>query len=954
MLNKLKISQKLWLLTTGIILVLSLGYYLYFQTTVERQFREGLLKKGRSIVQTSAINLGASLFLDDEKSMADILNGLENDSDVALIYVTGRQNEAKYEYHYQRYKSIIRSFQNSNRIQKYSESLLLLKQSIFHRDEYQGDIIVGFSLDWVNKNVARQNRNLLYIGAVLGAVLILLASLIARAISKPLKEAAATIRNYSDKEGVLNLELPEKGKDEIAQLSRALNQLAGNLDNNIRELDKSKRYIETLFQLSPVPILIADTLGQIEGVNESTSNFFGVESSVLIQMNLDRFFQQEDLNAIFNRIIQDMQDVRGYVTTLKMTDGTKKVVELNIASHQDEMNYVKNIIVAIIDITEKIQIQREILHNQTKLQRINNELTLKTRELQRLSSWNKKNARRLAVLINISQEMMRSATPNEILQKIVKEGRALLEAQECAIYLWDQKRQELVASVASPSKVLDRITGAVAREDSILWKTYSENEPFVFDSEELDRKDFRILGLKPKLKFSLVSVPVSEKDYCFGVILFLKQNHNAFRVEDVHLLSTLANQAASLLDNIYLVHELKDKAQRLEKAYDQLQKSQQQVVQLQKMESLGTLVGGIAHDFNNILGIIIPNTDLLRNDADGNSAVLRRVNTIAEAAHRASDLTRQLLMFSRNQDIQVKVLSVNELITRLTSMFKRILGKEFEILLELDRNIPEVEADETRLTQVMINLAVNARDAMPEGGKIIIRTRLQRYQPKMNGFEARDYVCISLTDTGCGIKGENFDKIFDPFFTTKSVGKGTGLGLSVVYGIMQSHKGFVDVESEEGKGTTFYLYLPPSGKKLKKVEEAPDTEIPRGTENILVVDDEEMIRNSVEEILQSLGYSVTVAASGMEAIRIIRQKQKHFHLAIVDLSMPKMNGKETIRHIRKLDKSVKILLSSGHLEREKLVPPGMKIEGLLPKPYRIRELAIVVRKVLGQKVHQTV
>ncbi len=940
-------------MTLSIVLILSGGYYAYFSTTVKAQLKESLLKKGRTIVQTTAVNLGASLYLTDSGLIQNLMLNLENDQDISFIYVANPAGEMAYGYNYNRNLKLINSALNSNQIQNYTKDYLVLKQSIFFHDEYYGDVIVGFSLRWVNAQIASQTRNLIIVSVVLALILIFLGVFLGNRISNPLKEATETIQNYSQNESALSLRLPVKGDDEIAQLARSLNSLADNLDNNIHELNKSKKYLETLFQLSPIPIIIADTLGQIEGVNESASSFFGVEPSVLIKINLDRFFQPDDLNAIFNRIIQDMQDIRGFVTTLRMTDGTKKVVELNVSSHQDELNYVKNIIIAIIDITEKIQIQREILHNQTKLQRINNELTVKTEELEQLSTWNKKNAHNLGQLINISQQMMRSTAANEILQKIIEDGRRLLEATDCAIFLWDNKSDKLIPSVVSSDDLRNRLQPVTQEHKNLIWRTYRENEPFVFDSAELSEKEVEMLGIRAASRFSVVSVPISEKDYRFGVILLVKYNHQNYRLEDVHLLSTLANQAAILLDNMHLVHALKEKAVSLEKAYGEVQRSQQQVIQLQKMESLGTLVGGIAHDFNNILGIIIPNTELLRVDANGNNSINRRANIITEAAQRAADLTRQLLMFSRNQDIQVKVFSPNQLITRLSTMFKRTLGKEYEILLDLDPDVDDVEADENRLTQVLINLAVNARDAMPDGGEIVIRTFMAKYKPRADKFaREKEYACISITDTGCGIRNEDLDKIFDPFFTTKSVGKGTGLGLSVVYGIMQSHKGYVDVESTVNKGTTFYLYLPPTPRKFVEVEAPPKPRghaIPKGSENILVVDDENMIRDSVKEILESLGYSVTEAASGIDAIRIVQQKKRRYQLAIVDMSMPKMNGVETIRKIRELDKSVKVILSSGHIDRDKLVPADLKVEGTLPKPYRIRELAMKVRQVLSQK-----
>ncbi|MFZ0389705.1 MAG: ATP-binding protein [Calditrichia bacterium] len=947
--KKLKISQKLWLLTIGIIGVLSLAYYLLVIPQINRHFEKSLQIKATGLSHTAASGLGIALFSQRNNAIRPILEGLTEDPDVAFVFLRDAGDSVISGYHFQNNLTLINSFLDSGETLQYFANYLLVKQTLFYNDVLQGELVIGFHLNRIRGEIAAQQWNLLVWGSFLVLISVILTYFLSRAISRPLENAASHIQNYSPEETAMKLRLPEKGNDEIAHLARALNQLSDNLDQNLRELGQSKKYLETLFQLSPIPILIADVNGNINEANESASSFFGMERSVLVNLKLENFFQPDDLKAIFERIVKQKMNVKGFVTTIRLGEENSKVAELNIASHHTDENDLKNIIFAIIDITEKIDIQREILHNQTKLQRINDELSGKTTELERLSSINKKNAHRLSQLIRISQDMMRSGTANVILKKLLEEGARLLEADESLIYLWEKDHQHLISSISYPAEIQQRVQHNISENHNIIWKTYRENEPFVLQHNQLNSLNLEVLGLPEDPDLSVMAVPVSEKEYRFGVIVFIKRSLPSLRVEDVHLLRTLANQAAILLDNFYLVHALKEKAGSLEKALSDLQLSQQQVVQLQKMESLGTLVGGIAHDFNNILGIILPNTDLLREDSGVNERMIRRIDIIAESAQRAADLTRQLLMFSRNQDIQEKTISINSLISGLTVMLKRTLGKEYEIILDLDEHLPSVQADETRLNQVLINLAVNARDAMPEGGKITIKTALKEYAPHTGDGTVKKYVCISMTDTGCGIKQKNLPKIFDPFFTTKGVGQGSGLGLSVVYGIMQSHNGHVEVSSQEGRGTTFYLYLPGGGQQELKPSEKASRTLLTGTEKILVIDDEEMIRDSISEILMSLGYRAETASSGSAGLKIVEHAREKFQLAIVDMVMPGMNGIETIRRLKELDPDLRMLLSTGKVERNQMIPEDVQLDGVLPKPYRLRELALKVRQILAHK-----
>jgi len=907
------------------------------------------LKKANGLVQTASLNLGAGLYFNQQEFVHKILQGMENDRDVAFLLITDSSDDRFYGYEDEKHLKLIRFFKKSALAQYFSEDYLLIRQSIFFHDEFQGYLYAGFSLNWIRQQLASHRKNLALIMGILLIFIFLFTHLISQTISRPIKEAVSLIHEFSGDSPTFNFRLPDTGQDEFSQLARAFNQLAESLEINVQELEQSKKYIEALFRLVPIPLLITNPKGEVEVANESACRFFEVTPEQLIGQNIESFFNPQDFSTIINKVAESQNLITGYIATLITANGTKKVVELNLSTLRENEQLLKRYIFAIIDVTEKMQIQREILENQTRLHEMNRELIQKTIELKAAIKKNKSNAQKLADLIEISQEIIRSTSTRDILKCLVEKGKSLIGANECIIFLWDPNKKRLVPIKSEPFEKIEHLT-TIKNSSGIVWTTFSENQPFLVSESSLTETDFQELNIQADEKTSIISVPVSEKDYKFGVAVFLQFHSPGFTMEDLHLVTTLIHQAAITLDKLYLLQAIREKAVHLEKALEDLRKSQQQIVQLQKMESLGTLVGGIAHDFNNILGIIMPNVELIMMKAREDEALMKRALIIQEAASRAADLTRQLLMFSKNQDVRLEPISPNQLLTRLAAMFRRTLGKHIEVETQLDVTVPYIKADETRLTQVLINLSVNARDAMPEGGKLILKSSIRPYSPnKARSKPLEKYVCIQVLDTGVGIPTEHLDKIFDPFFTTKSVGKGTGLGLSVVYGIVKSHNGFIEVESQPNVGTTFSIYFKP----LKGVPQKPAREkiqvYPVGNENILVVDDEDMIRESLKDILQSLGYNVITANSGKTAVELVKEN-KNLHLAIVDYAMPKMNGLETIKIIRGLNPNIRLLLSSGYAEREQLLNKDVHIDGFIPKPYHITDLARKIKEVLKKPI----
>jgi two-component system, cell cycle sensor histidine kinase and response regulator CckA len=379
---------------------------------------------------------------------------------------------------------------------------------------------------------------------------------------------------------------------------------------------------------------------------------------------------------------------------------------------------------------------------------------------------------------------------------------------------------------------------------------------------------------------------------------------------------------------------------------------EEQLIQSQKMESVGLLAGGIAHDFNNILGGILGYASIVKESVDRESEIYPHLETIERSALRAADLTSQLLAFARGGKYDVGSLAINELVKETADLLRGTIGKEVTIITQLDSFGPAVEADATQIQQVLMNLCVNARDAMPNGGRLTVATRLLR-QPDafLSGVadvKRGPFVRIDVTDTGVGIDESIRSKIFDPFFTTKEKGKGTGLGLATVYGIIKNHGGALDLQSTIGVGTTFSVYLPAVAKRVMPREPIEETAT-GGKETVLIVDDEETIRMLVKDILEAKGYAVLCAEDGSTAIDLYRRHRDRIDLVILDMSMPGLTGKETFEKLKEINSGVRAILSTGYARDERAREMiALGVRGFVQKPYRIDHLAATVRKVLDR------
>jgi PAS domain S-box-containing protein len=382
-----------------------------------------------------------------------------------------------------------------------------------------------------------------------------------------------------------------------------------------------------------------------------------------------------------------------------------------------------------------------------------------------------------------------------------------------------------------------------------------------------------------------------------------------------------------------------------------------QLRQSQKLEAVGRLAGGVAHDFNNLLTVILGHSDLTLASMDVDDRRRHDIEDIREAGARAAVLTSQLLAFSRKQVLQPKIVDVSVAVSNLTKMLGRLISSNIEIVTRLERELWRTKVDPGQLDQVILNLTINARDAMPLGGKLTLATKNCRLDGERvsdhAAVPAGDYVLLEVKDPGCGMDAETRSHLFEPFFTTKLPGKGTGLGLSTVYGIVRQSGGHIWVESEVGKGTSVKVYLPRAREASESVRHAKQSEqMPRGNETILLAEDEQRVRGVTAKVLARLGYKVLEAGDGEEALDVAKEYTGEIHLLLTDIMMPRMSGRELAEKLERDRPAIKVLLSSGYSDDPISQITLDASTPFLQKPFTPRSLAIKIREVLDEACRQ--
>ena len=381
---------------------------------------------------------------------------------------------------------------------------------------------------------------------------------------------------------------------------------------------------------------------------------------------------------------------------------------------------------------------------------------------------------------------------------------------------------------------------------------------------------------------------------------------------------------------------------------------EEQLRQAQKMEAVGQLAGGVAHDFSNLLQAILGYAGIILDGLDPNDKHRHDVEQIQRAGGRAADLTRQLLAFSRRQVIRPVSLDVNDLITNLLKMLQRLISENIELKVRLAEGLAPILADPGQMEQVLINLCVNSRDAMPNGGSITIATQngdvTESFRRRHSGELKERYVCIRVSDTGCGMDAGTLSQIFEPFFTTKSVGKGTGLGLATVYGIARQHGGIIEARSQLGEGTEIDVYIPIAEAATDATSTDTLDKRAGGSETILVAEDDDMVRNLTTRVLTRAGYTVLTAENGEEAVEMFNSHKDEIDLAVLDVVMPRMGGHAAYLQIIDSSPDLHVIFASGYAQdgvhTDFILNAGLD---LLEKPYGAADLLAIVRKTLDSE-----
>jgi PAS domain S-box-containing protein len=707
-----------------------------------------------------------------------------------------------------------------------------------------------------------------------------------------------------------------------------------------RALQESEERYRNLFDLIPIGLYRTSAQGQVLDVNPALAEMLGYpDGEALRGVKLGEGYVNPAYHQKWADEMERVGIIRDYATQWYRADGSLLWVRESTVAVLDEAGEVLYYEGAVQDISEQRQAQARIQ-------------SLLDRQIV---------VNRLALALGETTDLER------VFHIVYEHVCALMDADAFVVSFYDDQAEHLRAGyVVSEGEVMDvAVFPPIPLEEpghGMQSQVVRTGQPLYLPDARQTMKSMQTIytvtddgevvagppqGDTPSNTISFLCVPMKIEGQIIGTMQVQSYRFDAYTPADAELLSSLANVAAIAVQNARLFQDLQDQIRTQ-------RETQMQLIQAEKMSAVGQLAGGIAHDFNNLLTVIHLCTQMLEKQLHPEDPLWPQVQRIDDAVQQAAALTRQLLSFSRKEVIEPQMLDLNQVIHDLSKMLRRIIGEDIKLVLNLAEGLWPVHADPSQVGQVLMNVVVNAHDAMPHGGTLTIETANQvldaTHAAHHLDAQPGEHVLLALTDTGIGMSDAVKAHLFEPFFTTKERGKGTGLGLSTVYGIVTQSGGHVTVRSEPGLGTTFRVYLPRADADEAAGEAALQATHPRArsdSETILVVEDSAGVRDLTVSILRGEGYHVLTAANGPDALQLARGCQTPIHLLLTDVVMPQMSGPELAEKIEPLHPAIKILYASGYTD-DKIAHHGVLHPGvaLLRKPFTLESLVHKVRTAL--------
>ena len=702
-------------------------------------------------------------------------------------------------------------------------------------------------------------------------------------------------------------------------------------DEALRQAEERYRSIfenavEGIFQSTPE--------GRYISANPAQAQMLGYESPEDLMKSItdiaQQVFAESDRRQEFNRLLDEHGVVKGFEFQASRKDGSNIWISSNVRAVRDATGGVIYYEGTAEDITERKRAEGSLKQSEENARQL---------------------AQENAIMAEIGRIISSTLDIDEVYEGFSGEVKKIIPFNRIVINIIDTEKGTVKNVYMAGKKVQDRnVKDIYPLEGSGNAEMVRTKSTLLIQAEDFSQYEDRFPMLLSTFQAgfrSIMNVPLFSKGKIIGGLLLRSHKPFTYSDKDVRLAERIASQIAGAIANAQLYTE------RIQ-AEEERGALQEQLRQSQKMEAIGRLAGGVSHDFNNLLTVIKGYSQLSLAEIKGDNPLRENVEEIRKAADRAADLTRQLLAFSRRQIMEMRVLDLNAHVQNLDKMLRRLIGEDIELVSILAEDLGRVKTDPGQMEQMIMNLAINARDAMLNGGKLTIETANveldQAYARAHVAVTPGRYIMVSVSDTGVGMAPEVRDRVFEPFFTTKEKGKGTGLGLSTVYGIVKQSGGNIWVYSEPGKGTTFKIYLPRVEEPLEALKEKiVGRELPQGSETIFIVEDEGEVLKLAGRLLRRQGYHVLEASNGEEALRVCKGKKEPFHLLLTDVVMPQMGGRQLAEQLKQVCQDFKVLYMSGYTDNA-ITHHGVLEKGMnyLQKPFTVDSLARKVREVLDK------